>query len=73
MLENSLLGKCNIIAFIDNDSKKWGNNIKGNMVFSPDRLKDFAGTLVIASALFSDKIYSQVKLMGIKNKIIILR
>lgn len=73
LLESSPLGKCNIRAFVDNDSKKWGNNIKGVTVSSPDRLKDFAGTLVIASALFSDDICSQVKSMGIDNKIMVLK
>ena len=73
LLEGSLLGKCNIIAFIDNDSKKWGNNIKGVTVSSPDRVKDFAGTLVVASALFSDEICEEVKSMGVGNKIVVLK
>lgn len=72
LLENSLLGKCNIIAFIDNDSKKWGSYIKGVAVCPPDQLKDLTGTLVVSSALFSDDIYKQAKSMGINNEIVVL-
>lgn len=73
LLENSPLGKCNIRAFIDNDSKKWGSVIRGVSVFSPEKLKELKGTLIICSAIYSDDIYNQAKSMEIDNEIVVLR
>jgi FlaA1/EpsC-like NDP-sugar epimerase len=73
LLKDSVLNKCNIVAFIDNDSTKWGKTIKGISVYPPDKAKNFKGALVICSALGSDDILSQIKTMGAKNDIIVLK
>jgi len=73
LLKNTLLGKCNIISFIDNDHKKQGGKIQGVEILSPKILKKFKGLIVISSALFSHEILNEIKTMGLKNKTIILK
>ena len=73
LLAESLLGKCNIVAFIDNDSKKWGKTIKGASVYPPDRVKDLKGTLVVCAALYSDDILLQIKSLNVDNEVMVLK
>lgn len=73
LLTESPLGKCNILALIDNDSKKWGKTIKGVSVYPPDKVKDLKGTLIICAALYSDDILLQIKTMGVENDVIVLK
>jgi len=73
LMEDSILGKCNIIAMVDNNSKKWGSKIKGIAVSPPNKLKGFTGTLIVSSVFFSDDICAQAKSMGINNEILVLR
>ena len=70
LLETTELGKCNIIAFIDNDSKKQGSIIKGVKVYEKDFLISNEALIIICSALFSSEIEKDIKLMNIKNQIL---
>jgi len=73
LLKDSPLGKCNIIGFIDNDSKKWGKTIKGIPVSPPVKLEKLEGTIVICAALYGDDILAQIKTMDVNNKVILLK
>jgi 2-polyprenyl-3-methyl-5-hydroxy-6-metoxy-1,4-benzoquinol methylase len=69
LLENSRLGECNIIAFIDNDKGKQGMMLKGKKVYGPDFLEKSGCTVLICSALYANEISKQIKSMGTKRKI----
>jgi 2-polyprenyl-3-methyl-5-hydroxy-6-metoxy-1,4-benzoquinol methylase len=70
LLETTVLGNCNVIAFIDNDSKKHGNIIKGVRVYSKDFLLTNDAIIIICSSLFSLEIEEEIRSMKIKNKVI---
>jgi len=72
LLEGSLLGKCNIIAFIDKDSKKQGLHLKNVKIHSPDFLEGHQEPIVVCAALFSDEIVGEIHEMGLQNRIIVL-
>jgi 2-polyprenyl-3-methyl-5-hydroxy-6-metoxy-1,4-benzoquinol methylase len=72
LLSGTNLGKCNILMFIDNDENKQGMKIKGKHVFSADKLYGFNGNILIASAIHSGEIVTQIRTMGLENEIIIL-
>lgn len=73
LLASTDLNKCNIKAFIDNDSNKQGHFLENKPVVSPDILSDFNGTLVICSALFFEDIERQAKMINNKLNIITLK
>ena len=73
LLAESLLGRCNITAYIDNDSKKWGKTIRQVSIFPPEKLKDLSGTIIICAALFSNEILLQIRAMGISSEPIVLK
>ncbi len=73
LLENTPLGKCNIVAFIDNDLKKQGSKVKNAIVYSPAILKEHKGPVIVSSAIFNDEIVKEIKKMDINNKIIIIK
>lgn len=69
------LGKCNIKMFVDNDRNKQGMRILGKTVFPPEALlteKDPL-TIVVVVAVFPDQVLSQIKRMGLGNRIVVLR
>lgn len=69
LLENSRLGDCNIIAFIDNDKGKQGMILKGKKVHGPNFLENSGCTVLICSALYANEISKQIKGLGNKRKI----
>lgn len=71
LLANSDLGRCNIKAFIDKDSKKQGLTLKGITVYSPAILNNFNGTIVVCSAMFSREIIRELKKMKVANRLIV--
>jgi len=72
MLANSDLGKCNIKFFVDKDSKKQILKIGGKKIYSPKKIYNFSGTIIIASAIFSSDIKKEILKMGLNNKLIFL-
>lgn len=72
-LSNTILGKGNIVGFVDNGTKKQGLNLNGVKIYPPEILRDYQGTIVVSSALYSSDIVEEIKGMGLKNKVIILR
>jgi FlaA1/EpsC-like NDP-sugar epimerase len=73
LLENSFLGQCNIIAFIDNDSKKQGLLLKNTKIRSPKFLEGRSEPIIVCAALFSNEISRQIHEMGLRNRTIVLR
>lgn len=64
--------KYNVIAFTDNDSKKWGRNLYGINIYPPDMCKKINyEVIIITSAPGLQSIYNQLLEMGVaENKII---
>ncbi len=73
LLVNTSLNKCNIIAYVDNNPLKIGENFQGKKIISPTKLKNMSNTILIASMLYAEDIQNQIKDMKLKNKVIILR
>jgi len=73
LLATTDLNRCNIKAFIDNDSNKQGHILENKPIVSPEVLLDFNGTLIICSALFADDIAKQAKSINSKLNMIILK
>lgn len=75
VFKTSLLKKCNIVGFIDNDSKKqgakFGNDVK---IYPPkDLLPNFKGPIVVCSAVYNNEIAKEIYNMAISNTVIVLR
>ncbi len=73
LFANTNLKMCHIEAFIDKDSGKHGKTIGNIVICPPDKLKNFSGTIVVCSSLFSTEIVNEIHSMGLHNKIVILK
>ena len=73
LLENTSLGKCNIIFFVDNDRKKQGTKIKDIPVYSPEILRKNKEKIIICVALYSDDILREIHSMNIENQVILMK
>ena len=74
LLQTGDLDKCNINGFVDNDAKKQGQRIFGRIIRKPDTLKTFQGSVVVCSALHSQKIFEQIrKDLKLNNEVIIIK
>lgn len=73
LLSNSPLNKCNIVAFVDKDSKKQGLMLGNIAIHSPETIKGHNGYIIVSSALHSDEIVEEIRSMGFKNKLIVLK
>lgn len=72
LLGDTKLGRCNIVAFIDNDSVKQGQRIDGVPIIDPSYLKDFTYPILICSALHSQEIFNEIRTWGFKNKVYLM-
>lgn len=72
-LSNTPLNKCNIVAFVDNDSKKQGLMLGNIAIHSPEIIRGHNGYIIISSALHSDEIVEEIRSMGFQNKLIVLK
>jgi len=72
LLAQSDLRQCNIQFFIDKDENKQNKYLDTIVIKNPDDLKNFTGTIIVASALFASEIVSEIKNHGYENPIIIL-
>lgn len=72
LIENTALGSCNIVAFIDRDIKKQGMRLGEIPVRSPEMLKDFTGKIIICSALHGNEILADIRKQGYINEVIVL-
>jgi len=63
LLQNSPLEKCNIVSFLDKDSKKQGNKISNIYISEPFTMlvNEPNTTVIIASALHGNEILSEIR------------
>lgn len=61
LLFETHLGKCNILHFIDSDSKKWNQIINGKTILQPAAENLGHNHVIICSALFSIEITQQIQ------------
>ena len=73
LLSSTRLAECRISAFIDKDGKKQGMLLGGVPVLSPEALHGHQGPVVVCSALHSADITSEIRGMGIGNRIVVLK
>lgn len=72
LLADTNLKRCNIIAFVDNDSKKHGLKLENIKIESKEILRDFNGIIVIASAMHSQEILEEIRAMNVQNSVLII-
>jgi SAM-dependent methyltransferase len=75
LLADTRLGQCKILMFVDNDKRKQGTTIRGIAVRAPEFLLSIPGTptIAVAVAVFPGEIMAQIKQMGLKNKVVVLK
>jgi len=75
LLATSNLAKCNILMFVDNDKHKQGVSIAGRPVCAPENISSGGktATILVTAAVFHEEIFSEIRSMGIGNKVIILK
>ena len=57
-----------IIGFVDNDENKWGNKLKGKIIYSPKELYHYSKDIKIhIASMYYDEILLQLKEMGFNN------
>lgn len=71
LLENSDLGKANIIAFVDSNPKYQGNSLNSVKVIAPEDLKDKKETILISTRAYQNEIELQIReKLKLPNRII---
>jgi len=73
LLASSDLSKCNIKAFIDNDTNKQGQYIENCPIIAPEILNHYSGTVIICSALFAQDIVDQIGVINPNIQTVIIR
>ena len=75
LYKTSVLKKCNIIAFVDNDIKKQGLKFCDSVkIHSPkDILPEFKGPIIVCSAVYNNEIMREIYNMGINNSVVVLK
>ncbi|BAF73079.1 class I SAM-dependent methyltransferase [Sulfurovum sp. NBC37-1] len=72
LLATTKLKNINIDFFVDKDRNKQGASLNGIEIKSPDALHSYSGTVVIASALYTDDIYREAISRFPQSNIIVL-
>lgn len=72
LLATTNLNSCNIVSFIDNDSKKQGMKLRDIEIKGKEILKNFNGPVIVASALHGQEITEEIRDMNVENSIIII-
>jgi len=73
LLATTRLKECNIIAYVDNNPLKIGDDFKGKKIIAPSSIKSSHGTIIICSMLYSNTILEQIKSMNLTNKVIVFK
>lgn len=64
---NYLKFEYEVIGFVDKDKKKWGMNIDGIKVYSPETLKEHGQVLVVIASIFYHEILEDIKQYDLKD------
>ncbi len=70
LLEQTILGKANIVALIDNNPINQGQTLHGLKILPPHKLEELEYPILITSILHQQEIASQIRQMGLQNSII---
>lgn len=70
LLARTNLSDCNIVGFIDSNSKKHNIKINNIKISPPNILQNKEGTVIVSSAAYGNEIVEQIHLMQINNDII---
>jgi hypothetical protein len=76
MLQNTSLGRCNLVGVVDRDPGKQGLALLGHEVRSPEAVLDGLApevTIVIASVLHGDQIAASIAGAGLPNPLMVAR
>ena len=73
LLETTLLGRCNIVAFVDSNAKLHGKELQGLPIIAPSSLPHYKEPVLISSRVFQDDITRQItEDLNASNKLIYL-
>lgn len=72
MLASTLLGKCNVAAFIDAQPVKHGRLLMGKPIVPPEYLNAFNGAVVLSTAFHNRQIEEKLKRSGLSNRVVSL-
>lgn len=59
--EKKLLGTQNIVAFLDNNERKWGTEFNGRPVMPPDAVRTLAYDVIIVASVYFHEIDAQLQ------------
>jgi len=72
LMATSPLGRCDVVAFVDNDLSKQGTCLAGRPINPPNWLAGFSGTVVVAAAVTSDVIVAEIRELGLDNTLVVV-
>lgn len=72
LLTHTHFKNCNLKLLVDGNPHSQGQHIMGLTIHSPDRLKEFDGTIVVSGRNSAQSIKKAIKDMGLKNKVVYL-
>ena len=72
LMATSPLGRCAVVAFVDNDLSKQGTRLEGIAVHAPAWLKGFGGTVVVVAAFAADAILNDIEVLRIQNRVVVV-
>ena len=73
LLASTDLSRCNIKAFIDNDTNKQGRVLENRPIVTPEILQQFIGKVIVCSALFAKEIVEQISLINPDIQSVVVR
>jgi len=73
LLASTDLSKCNIKAFVDNDTNKQGRLLENRPIIPPEVLNQFNGTIIVCSALYAQDIVNQIGVINPNIQTVIIK
>lgn len=67
VVETGLNKNVNIIAYLDNNHKKWGTKLNSKYILQPDKIKNMSYDYVIIASQYNDAIYNQLLSLEVDN------
>ena len=66
----TILPKCNIVAVVDGSEQKRGQPFDRFIIESPEKLRDFDGTVLIAVMRYAEEVKAQLNGLGFRGNIL---
>ncbi|MCI1477716.1 MAG: chemotaxis protein [Clostridium beijerinckii] len=68
---NSILnGNTNVLCYIDNDKRKWGQEFSSKLILEPKEINNLDYDFIVIASQYNEEIYSQLINMGISKNAI---